>query len=107
MLEPIRRSVVDAFFAIPRGGLEVGGVLFGRRDGDTVRIEAYREVECEHAAGPGFTLSARDEARLAACLRDSPLQPVGWYRSRTRSPLGIGEADVATHDRHFPAPWQV
>ena len=30
MLDDIRLAVVDAFFSLPRGGAEIGGVLLGR-----------------------------------------------------------------------------
>ena len=101
---------MEAFFAIPRGGLEIGGVLFGQYREGTLRIEAFRMLECEHATGPSFTLSEADQVRLRVLL-DSALAegllPVGWFRSRTRSEISLSDADIAVHDTHFPEPWQV
>jgi hypothetical protein len=110
VLDQIRKAVVDAFFAIPRGGLEIGGVLFGRHGDGLLRIEAFRMLECEHARGPSFTLSEADHFRLRDLLSSAEaegLQPVGWFRSRTRSELALWKADATLHDAYFREPWQV
>ena len=64
VLEGIRREVTKSFHALPHGGLEVGGVLFGKKTSENLTILASRPVECEHASGPSFTLSAGDEQKL-------------------------------------------
>src|SRR6185369_576786 len=109
MMNGIRRAVVDAFCAIPRGGLEIGGVLFGSFEQGRVIVQAFRTLECEHATGPSFVLSDADRVRLAALLasaaKDSELAglaPVGWFRSRTRSEISLSETDVALFDTYFP-----
>lgn len=114
VLEQIRCAVVDAFYALPRGGIEVGGVLFGTREDSLVRISAFRALPCEHAMGPAFVLSEKDEAALRALLQapenDRSLEgllPVGWYHSHTRSEVTVSEQDLAVYDRYFPEPWQV
>jgi hypothetical protein len=56
-LEPVHREVAV--------GSEVGGVLFGIHEPGHIRILACRPLPCEHAMGPGFVLSKRDEKRLA------------------------------------------
>ena len=111
-LDDIRLAVVDAFFSLPRGGAEIGGVLLGRYDNHLLQIVDYAPLECEHAFGPAFTLSAKDQARLTELLaevktRPGNLQPVGWYHSHTRSEIALCEADLDIHNRYFPAPWQV
>jgi hypothetical protein len=63
-LDDIRLAVVDAFFSLPRGGAEIGGLLMGTSRKGLITITAYAPLECEHAHGPSFTLSANDEARL-------------------------------------------
>src|ERR1700676_3035637 len=65
VLDDIRLAVMDAFFSLPRGGAEIGGILLGRLDGDRVSITEYKALDCEHAMGPSFTLSPRDQANLA------------------------------------------
>jgi proteasome lid subunit RPN8/RPN11 len=109
LMEQVRRQVLEAFFAVPRGGAEAGGVLYGSRDGQRVRITAFRALECEHRSGPAFTLSPADHARLAELVA-SPgdlTVAVGWYHSHTRSEIFLSPEDLALHDRYFPEPWQL
>ena len=109
-LDDIRLAVMDAFFSLPRGGAEIGGVLLGSHSGKRLVIADYEPLECEHAFGPGFTLSERDRARLSALLassRPAGLDPVGWYHSHTRSEIFLSESDLEIHNRYFPASWQV
>lgn len=101
---------MEALFVIPRGGLEIGGVLFGSFAGDSVIIRAFRPVECEHATGPSFILSGTDEAGLSALLTSAAadgLAAVGWFRSRTRSGIQLSPADVTLFNTYFPDPQQV
>ena len=112
VLDDIRLAVVDAFFSLPRGGAEVGGILLGQRLEGRLAIEDYVALDCEHAFGPSFTLSARDQARLVELLASAEqnpdrLKPVGWYHSHTRSEVFLSEADQDLHNRYFPEPWQV
>lgn len=111
VLDDIRLAVVDAFFSLPRGGAEIGGVLLGKFANGRVTILEYAPLECEHIFGPSFTLSPGDHARLAEMLsavdHNSDLQPVGWYHSHTRSDIFLSEADLDIHNRYFSAPWQV
>jgi proteasome lid subunit RPN8/RPN11 len=112
VLDDIRLAVTDAFFSLPRGGAEIGGILLGRFDHGRLVISDYAALDCEHAYGPSFVLSPPDEARLRE-LQSSyadgagGLRPVGWYHSHTRSEIFLSEADVAIHNRFFPEPWQV
>jgi proteasome lid subunit RPN8/RPN11 len=112
VIDDIRLAVVDAFFSLPRGGAEIGGVLLGRHEGRHVTITDYVPLDCEHATGPSFVLSPSDHARLAdllASARGNPsgTQPVGWYHSHTRSDIYLSAADIEIHKRYFPEPWQV
>ncbi|HSW51554.1 MAG TPA: hypothetical protein VLH09_15315 [Bryobacteraceae bacterium] len=114
VLDALRAEVVDGFHKLQKGGLEVGGVLFGKRSGGTVRVLAWRALACEHAAGPGFILSERDEEALRRLVDSAAGDPeladmeaVGWYHSHTRSGLALTAEDVRIWDRHFPETWQV
>ena len=112
VFDDIRLAVVDAFCSLPRGGAEIGGLLIGKWDGGCVHITGYAPLDCEHATGPSFTLSANDEARLRELIARAPadfpgLLPVGWYHSHTRSEIFLSDADLSIHDRFFPEPWQV
>jgi len=111
-LDDIRLAVVDAFFSLPRGGAEIGGILLGKRVKGRVTIADYVALDCEHAFGPSFALSPRDQDRLAELLavaerNPEGLKPVGWYHSHTRSEISLSEADQDLHNRYFPEPWQV
>jgi hypothetical protein len=111
VLDDIRLAVVDAFFSLPRGGAEIGGVLLGRRDRKRVVITDSIALDCEHAFGPSFTLSRPDLARLdellAAARKNPASTPVGWWHSHTRSEIFLTDADQEIHKRFFPESWQV
>jgi hypothetical protein len=108
---------MKGFQRSPSGGPEVGGLLFGHRMPDRVRIDAWREIACEHAGGPFFQLSEQDEEALRLLLQDSNgLEVVGWFQSKywdTRWSqsqnwvFALSPADIDLHKRHFPEPWQV
>ena len=108
-MDEIRAAATEGFFALPHGGLEIGGVLWGTRANGGMRIVAARPLECEHALGPTFTLSPNDHARLAAMLANGPegCEPLGWYRSRTRGEICFSPGDLEIHDRYFPEPGQL
>lgn len=111
-LDDIRLAVVDAFFSLPRGGAEIGGILLGRLEEPRLQVLEYAPLECEHASGPAFTLSPKDQTRLSEMLAEAPqrypgLQVVGWYHSHTRSEISLCEADLEIHNRYFPERWQV
>src|SRR5690242_3446419 len=109
-LDDIRLAVVDAFFSLPRGGAEIGGILLGKVEEHRIQVLDYAPIECEHAFGPAFTLSPADQDRLGDALRQTfpgGLQPVGWYHSHTRSEISLSEADLDIHNRYFPERWQV
>lgn len=111
-LDDIRLAVVDAFFSLPRGGAEIGGILLGRYENGRLWISDYLALDCEHAFGPSFTLSPRDmgglEDLLASAGRNgADRRPVGWYHSHTRSEIFLSDVDQDIHRRYFPEPWQV
>jgi proteasome lid subunit RPN8/RPN11 len=96
------------------GGVEVGGVLFGKKEPDAIQIYSFRPVDCEHEQGPSFELSERDMEgldRLFAGVRSNEdlngLVPVGWYHSVSGRELSLANCDRALHDRFFPQPWQL
>jgi proteasome lid subunit RPN8/RPN11 len=111
-LEQIRLAVQEGFQRLSRGGIEAGGVLYGTREGRTVKILAQRPIPCEHTRGPAFLLSDQDKAGLTslldrneAALRDMVV--VGWYVSHTKSEICLNDSDLEIYDGYFAAPWQV
>ena len=114
VIEEIRRVVAEGYQRLSRGGLEVGGVLYGKQEGNTVQIQAMREIACEHARGPSFLLSDNDRAALTAQLsrdREDPrlqgMTAVGWFLSHTRGEIALTESDLEAFKTFFPEPWQV
>jgi hypothetical protein len=114
VVEEIRHEVAEGFQKLSRGGIEVGGLLYGVREGQTVRITAIRAAACEHAAGPAFRLSERDRAALREQIRldrEDPrlkgLECIGWYVSHTRSEITLTESDQEIFNTYFGQPWQV
>lgn len=113
-IEEIRHAVAEGFQRLSRGGIEVGGILYGTREGRTVRVLAMRPIACEHARGPAFLLSDKDRMSLNQQLTadaDDPhlegLISVGWFLSHTRSEITLGDSDLELYSIFFPAPWQV
>lgn len=111
----LRMAVWGGFKALPRRGLETGGLLIGTTrevgNGVVVEIDDFEPVEIQHASGPSYVLSDADlrllETKIAA--REDPEVPaiVGFYRSHTRSDFAITPEDAALFSSHFPAPSHV
>ncbi len=113
MLEQIRREVEQSSKS-RRGELETGGVLFGVHEPECIRILVAKPLPCEHAMGPGYVLSQKDERRLAQLIMApatepelTGLAPLGWYHSHLRSRIFLSERDLQIHARYFDAPFQV
>ena len=114
VMDQMSEAAWEGLQKVPRRGLEVGGVLYGARSGNEIRVTEWRPIDCEHANGPGFELSDRDRAALAAKLEQSTsepelsgLEPVGWFHSHTRDGVFLSAKDVDIYQRFFPAPWQI
>ena len=110
VLEAIRVEAVDGFNSLPHGGLETGGILFGRQTECSVEILAFEPIECEHKTGPSFVLSEKDEMALQAALADprpGNLQPIGLYMTHSRRGFSLVESDQRILDHYFPKPWHM
>lgn len=112
VIDRLLADVMNDFWAVPKRGAEVGGILLGRvaagPDSDTLNqvvIEDYECVPCEHRRGPSYVLSEPDRKRLARALRRSGgLSVVGYFRSHTRPGLYLDENDMAVVSSLFSAP---
>ncbi|MDQ2712571.1 MAG: hypothetical protein M3Y24_10145 [Acidobacteriota bacterium] len=114
LLQAIDASVNEAFRSIPRGGVETGGLLFGKRNEEGLRVEAYRPIQCQHAFGPSFVLSEQDLAglrdQISSAASDSELsglRPIGWFVGHTRSPFLMTDREVGWFNEFFPEPGSV
>jgi hypothetical protein len=97
-------AVQEGFKALPRRGLEIGGLLIGtaRAAGNltVVDVDDFEPVESEHATGPSYVLSDADrrllKERIAAREATAKLPPVvGFYRSHSRPDFAITSEDAA------------
>ncbi len=102
-------QVTEGYRRIPHGGIEVGGLLFGRTDGEAIHVQASRPIACEHATGPSFKLSERDLEELGQQIENygsdpdlAGLEIVGWFVAHTRTPLHMTDREAAIFDRFFP-----
>ena len=107
-VDGIARDVIEGFKAIPRRGVEVGGLLLGKVIGSEhpdVWIERYQRLECKHRFGPQFVLDDEDHAALEEAAQriaaSTELSVVGFYRSHTRSGFQLEESDLELVDRYF------
>ena len=114
VIEEIRHAVAEGFQRLSRGGIEVGGILYGAREGLMVRVLAMRPIACEHARGPAFLLSDKDRKglndQISADASDPHLEGlirVGWFLSHTRSEIALSDSDLELYSIFFPAPWEV
>ncbi len=106
-LDQVRIAVVDALYAVPRGGIEIGGVLLGQFNGKLLSIEDWAPMECEHLTGPSFVLSAKDHAALKSQIEMLGTKVVGWFHSHTRSEIHFSPLDLLLHHEFFPGQSQV
>lgn len=114
VLAQIAELALSGYRRYPWGGVEIGGVLFGKDESNSVRICSMRPAECEHYYGPAFELSAKDceafENLLALAESDAELAgltPVGWYQSTCRRDLGLSDQARGFFHRFFPDPRHV
>src|SRR5579872_2615398 len=95
-----------AFKRVPHRGLEIGGILLGRRicESDTITfwIDGFEIVESEHRSGPSYVLSESDLTVLHAALTKHGESSIGLYRSNTRSEQrALLQPDVELFKRCF------
>ena len=88
--------------------------MYGKREQVSIQIEAFRLIECEHASGPAFVLSAKDIEKLHTQIQEAGadpeltgMEPLGWFIAHTRGELALTAADAALAKDLFRRPWQV
>jgi hypothetical protein len=114
VLEQVRAAATDGLRQLSRGGLEVGGVLFGTRGANSIHITRWRPIPCEYARGPAFLLSQNDRIALGQLLQNAKqdpdlneLHPLGWFVSHTKNGLTMLESDLKIFEHYFPWSWQI
>ncbi|HTW63666.1 MAG TPA: hypothetical protein VME17_03580 [Bryobacteraceae bacterium] len=113
-MDQIRSYACDVLSRLSNGGRDVGGVMFGTRSPEAVRILAWRPITCEYSDGETLRLSQSDRMKLAVefeAARSNPdlkdLRPVGWFVSHPRGAVAMAPEDLETFANFFPASWQV
>src|SRR5205085_274872 len=92
VIEDLGFAAIEGLKAVPKRGLEIGGVLLGELNatGTEVVAEAYEPFESEHLHGPSWLLSPRDRTAFREAINrirsqtSQQLRPIGFYRSQTR-----------------------
>jgi TonB family protein len=116
LIRELRQAAIQAFLAIPRRGVEIGGLLFGKMrqerldpgasEAAVFEIAAFEDVPCEHRFGPSYILDELDRTNLAELLarhqrHESPAL-IGFYRSYTGRDARLDEADQELIRTFFP-----
>ena len=93
--------------------LEHGGLLSGRvrhvNDSYIVCVEAMEPVDCGHARGASWTLTASEKHGLERKIRRQvgSSMIVGWFRTHTRPGLYLDQHDFSLFNDYFPHPASV
>jgi hypothetical protein len=113
VIDQMMPAILRGFGAMPRRGLEVGGILLGTiAPGEpvVVHVTGFEVTPCEHGYGPSFLLSDRDMKawrHAYSRARPSPEKAacaVGYFRSHTRDGLALADEDMALMAEFFPPP---
>lgn len=107
-LDVVRRlqiEVMEAFKALPKRGMEIGGLLLGRTEDDgRLVIEDFEPIPSEHRRGPAYLLSEKDKRlfgeRILHWQSAGALDVIGLFRSNTRAGLAPSEEDIALLAEH-------
>ena len=103
VVDNLGAEILRAVGAVPRRGIEVGGILLGSVEPGNpalVHIRDFEAVPIEYMHGPSYVPSDRDLERFVEAVRrprstpDGPLRAVGYYRSHTRDGLALAPEDV-------------
>lgn len=111
LLEEIRAAAYRARFGSRRAGVEIGGVLYGRRSPAGAELHGWVSIDCGWSFGPSFRLTSREEGTLA-CLLDSLAEQMrtegdeilGWFVSRIRGERAPRPFDIDLHQHFFTMP---
>ena len=101
----LRTLAIDGLMALPRRGIEVGGLLVGKAADREIEVEGFEEVPCEHRYGPSYALSDSDRQALSKLLAQrtgGPLPVIGFFRSFTYRDPALEQADEAFVSENFP-----
>jgi len=110
LVRDLVQAATQGFVALPKRGIEVGGLLFGQirheRGTAIYEIVSFEEIACEHSYGPSFVLGERDRRSVAETVarreREGSPPVVGIYRSYTARDAELDDADLTLLGAVFP-----
>lgn len=100
LIDQIRLSVTANFHTGLHEGIGIGGVFYGRRSENALRIESWQPIKCEHAQGASFLLSQQELLALKSMSQSS--ERIGWFVSHTDGDLALTPGDRILFDQCFP-----
>ena len=103
LIAKIWGQVEEGVRIVPRGGVEVGGLLVGPKSrGSGVVVDGVIPLLIEYEHGPVFRMSSSDVAKVAASVQSVQVDPskavVGFYRSQTRGSETFRDSDREIFD---------
>ena len=110
LVRELLQAATQGFLALPKRGIEIGGLLFGqiRNDQGVVvyEIASHEEIPCRHTFGPSYTLDdgdRKDVGEILARLTHEGSPPViGIYRSFTSRDPVLEDGDIDLLQSFFP-----
>jgi len=109
----LQTQVLSAAEPLPKGGVEIGGILLGRTQLGggyiTAFIDDFEPVRCAYRKGPQYSFTDEDagnfEEALARCESDTTrgLSVIGYYRSHNRDDLYLSADDLDLIQHLFSA----
>lgn len=107
VVDRLSADIMRGFGLVPKRGAEVGGILIGKIQSDTIRIEDFEAIPCTYARGPSYLLTDAERALFHETCRRRSAEIVGYYRSHTRDGLTLQPEDIQLLDQLFPAAAQL
>lgn len=113
VIDALRGAVLKAPHSEAERRDEVGGLLLGRVEPDqNIIVDGFELLSSEHKRGASFILSARDGKKLRTRLQwwlahNNEREPIGFFRSHTRSGLYLDRNDQEVLSRFFTKPSDV
>ncbi len=101
-------EVMRGFGALPKRGVEVGGLLLGSVEDGVVRVEDFETVECSYKHGPSCVFGGEDREPFAEAWErwrpggSQPKYAVGYFRSHTREGFALSPEDSMLLEDFFP-----
>jgi len=103
VVDRMSADIMRGLGLVPKRGAEVGGILIGTVQSDTIRIENFEPVPCTYARGPSYLLTDAEREAFEETRQRRGTEAVGYYRSHTREGLALQPEDIQLLDKLFPS----